>query len=116
MALSLARNLTVKGGEQDEEIATYRFDCAGSRTFNCWFYYPYICPQPDDGGATPASEEAWEVMHEACEDSDWEAMTEAAEEVHGDDFDYMPCHDENNYAPTNRWGGMGGHMGRGMMG
>jgi len=80
------------------------------------FTTPIFAHSPDDGGATPANEEAWEAMHEACEDGDWEAMTEAAEEVHGDDFDYMPCHDENNYAPTNRWGGMGGHMGRGMMG
>jgi len=80
------------------------------------FTTPIFAHSPDDGGATPANEEAWEAVHEACEDSDWEAMTEAAEEVHGDDFDYMPCHDENNYAPTNRWGGMGGHMGRSMMG
>ena len=80
------------------------------------FTTPIFAHSPDDGGATPANEEAWEAMHEACEDGDWEAMTEAAEEVYGDDFDYMPCHDENNYAPTNRWGGMGGHMGRGMMG
>ena len=54
-------------------------------------------------------------MHEACESGDWEAMAEAAEEVHGEDFDYMPCHDENDSAPTNHWGGMRGHMGRGMM-
>ena len=54
-------------------------------------------------------------MHEACESGDWEAMTEAAEEVHGEDLDYMPYHDENDYASANRWGGMGGHMGGGMM-
>ena len=48
---------------------------------------------PDDGGVTPADEEAWEAMHEACESGDWEAMAEAAEEAHGED--------------------MGGHMGGG---
>ena len=71
---------------------------------------------PDNGGATPADEEMWGTMHEACESGDWEAMVEAAEEAHGEDFDYMPCHDEDDYAPANRWGGMDGHMGRGMMG
>ena len=47
-------------------------------------------------------------------DWDWEAMAEAAEEFHGNDFDDMPCHSEGSYA-RNWWGGMGGHMGRGMM-
>jgi len=79
------------------------------------FTTPIFAHGPDDG-TTPVDEEAWEAMHEACEDGDWEAMTEAAEEVHGEDFGYMPCHDENDYAPANRWDGMGGHMGRGMMG
>ena len=80
------------------------------------FTTPMFAHGPDDGEATPANEEAWEAMHEACESGDWEAMSEAAEEAHGEDFDYMPCHDENEYAPANRWGGMmGGHMGGGMM-
>ncbi len=71
---------------------------------------------PDDNGTTPANEGAGETMHEACESGDLEAMAEAAEEVHGEEFD-MPCHDENSYAPANYRGGMmGGHMGRGMMG
>ncbi len=80
------------------------------------FTTPIFAHSPDDGGATPADEEAWEAMHEACESGDWEAMAEAAEEVHGEDFGDMPYHDEDDYAPTNRWGGMGGHMGGGMMG
>ncbi len=63
------------------------------------FTTPIFAHGPDDGGATPADEEAWEAMHEACENGDWEAMAEAAEEVHGEDFGYM-----------------GGHMGGGMMG
>jgi len=75
------------------------------------FTTPIFAHGPDDG-ATPANEEAWEAMHEACEDGDWEAMTEAAEEVHGENLDYMPCHDEDDYAPANRWGGMDGHLGR----
>jgi hypothetical protein len=77
---------------------------------------PIFAHGPDDGGATTADEETWETMHEACEDGDWEAMAEAAEELHGEDFDHMPCHDEDDHAPANHWGGMGGHMGRGMMG
>ncbi len=80
------------------------------------FTTPLFAHSPGDGGAIPADEGAWEAMHEACESGDWEAMAEAAEEAHGEDFDYMPCHDENDYATANRWGGMGGHMGRGMMG
>ena len=71
---------------------------------------------PGDDGATSANEEAWEVMHEACENGDWEAMAEAAEETHGEDFADMPCHDEDDSASPRGWGGMGGHMGGGMMG
>jgi len=80
------------------------------------FTTPLFAHGPDDGEATSADEEAWEAMHEACESGDWEAMAEAAEEAHGDDFDHMPYHDEDDYAPANHWGGMGGHMGKGMMG
>lgn len=68
------------------------------------------------GDGVSAGEGAWEAMHEACEEGDWEAMIEAAEEVHGDDFAAMPCHGEAGYAPANRWGETGGHMGSGMMG
>ena len=75
------------------------------------FVTPIFAHGPDDGGATPDGDAAWEAMHEACENGDWEAMAEAAEEAHGDDFD----HHLGDYAPANRWGGMGGHMGRGMM-
>ena len=71
---------------------------------------------PGDGGVTPADEEVWEAMHEACESGDWEAMVEASEEVHGEDFDYMPCHEDEDHSHHNRWGGMWGHMGGGMMG
>jgi len=79
------------------------------------FTTPIFAHGPDDGGATLENEEAWEAMHEACESGDWEAMAEAAEKVHKDDFDDMLCHSEDDYAP-HWWGGMGGHMGRGMMG
>ncbi len=79
------------------------------------FIAPVLAHGPDDGRATPASGEAWEAMHEACESGDWEAMAEAAKEVHGEDFDDMPCHDEDDYA-LNGGGGMGGHMDSGMMG
>ena len=76
---------------------------------------PIFAHDPEDGSTTPADDTAWEAMHEACENDDWEAMGEAAEEAHGEDLDDMPCHDENDDAP-NRWGGMDGHMGSGMMG
>ncbi len=61
------------------------------------FVTPLLAHGSDDG---QANEEAWEAMHEACENGDWEAMAEAAEAVHGED------------------GGMmgGGMMGSGMMG
>jgi hypothetical protein len=80
------------------------------------FTTPIFAHGPDDGGTTPADGEAWEAMHEACEDGDWEAMAEAAEKAHGEDFDDMPCHDEDSYGHASRWGHMGGQMGRGMMG
>ncbi len=80
------------------------------------FTIPIFAHGSDDGGATLENEEAWETMHKACENGDREAMAEAAEEMHGEDFDHMPCHDEDDYAPDNHRGGMGGHMGGGMMG
>ena len=61
------------------------------------FTTPIFAHDPDDGGTMPADGEAWEAMHEACENGDWEKMAEAADEVHGES-------------------GMGGHMGGGMMG
>jgi len=76
------------------------------------FATPIFAHGPDDGGAAPDGGTAWEAMHEACENGDWEAMAEAAAEVHGDDF----AHHFGEYAPANRWGGMWGHMGSGMMG
>jgi len=80
------------------------------------FATPILAHDPDNGGATPADDEAWEAMHEACESGDWEAMTEAAEKAHGEDFDHMPYHDEDDHAADHHQNGRGGHMGRGMMG
>ncbi len=79
------------------------------------FTAPIFAHGPDEGGATPADEGAWEAMPEACENGDWEGMAETAEEMHGEDFDDMPCHGEDNYASDSGWGSMGGHMGGGMM-
>ena len=76
---------------------------------------PVFAHGPDDGGAVSGNNEAWEAMHEACESGDWEAMVEAAEEVHGEDFDYMHHYDEG-YHGYYRWCDMDSHMGRGMMG
>jgi hypothetical protein len=84
------------------------------------FAIPLFAHDSDDDGAKREDEATWEVMHEACEEGDWEAMIEAAEELHGEDSDLMPYHDEGHYhdaqATHYGWGGMGGHMGRGMMG
>ncbi len=84
---------------------------------------PAFAHGPEGREATPANHEAWEAMHEACDNGDWEAMAEAAEEVHREGLGNMPCHGEGYYAPEegtqtpdNHWNGMGGHMGGGMMG
>ncbi len=85
---------------------------------------PISAHDSGDGTTTPENEEAWEAMHQACENGDWEAMAEAAEEVHGEDFDHMPCHDEDDHTHANHGddmsghmgGGTGGHMDGGMMG
>ena len=65
---------------------------------------------PEDGGTTPANDEAWQAMHEACENGDWEAMAKSAEEAHGDDFGHMPYHDGNHHSSANDWDGMMGGM------
>src|SRR4030065_1253935 len=65
----------------------------------------------DDGG-----NEAWQAMHEACEEGDWEAMAGAAEAYHEDsddghcDFD---GDEESGGSYSSGWGGMmdSGHMG-----
>ncbi len=74
---------------------------------------PIFAHSPDDSGATPANEEAWEAMHEACESGDWKAMAEAAEKTHGEDwYNHM-----GGSMWDNGWDGdMSGHMGGGMMG
>lgn len=63
----------------------------------------------------------WERMYDACRNGDWEAMAEAADDLHGPGFEDMPCHaglenttgDEN---PSGATRGYRDHMGRGMMG
>jgi hypothetical protein len=79
------------------------------------FAIPVLAHEPEDGETTSANQEAWEAMHEACEEGDWEAMAEAAEEAHGEDFDGMPYHD-GDYTSANHMGGMGSHMGGNIMG
>jgi hypothetical protein len=79
------------------------------------FATPIFAHGPEDEAAPAGDSGVWETMHEACEAGDWEAMEETAEEVHGDDFASMPCHDDYE---AGSWSGMGGHMwdGGGMMG
>ncbi len=82
----------------------------GSVILIAGFATPLFAHAPDDGGATALNENAWEAMHEACEDGDWEAMAEAAEEVHGADYGDMPYHNEDNHTHADGEGSMGGHM------
>lgn len=67
---------------------------------------------------TATYEDAWYAMHEGCEDGDWEVM----EEIHEEGFDHMQHHSEDYHTnedgdetSSGYWGGMGGHMGGGMM-
>ncbi len=64
----------------------------------------------------------WLAMHEACQEGDWDAMAETAQEVH-EDLGYGPCHNygyssSQDASANNQAAMMGGHMGgwRGMMG
>ena len=86
---------------------------------------PAFAHGPEGTGTVITNQDAWGTMYEACQTGDWEAMAEAAAEVHGDNFGSMPFHDEGNYAPEeggqvpdNHWGegGTQHHMGGGMMG
>ena len=83
---------------------------------------PAFAQEPGSGEATWTNQEVWEDMHEACEVGDWDAMAEAAEDIHSEGFGYMPCYEEGYHtredgsqAPTNPRGGMWDHMGGGMM-
>jgi hypothetical protein len=82
------------------------------------FAIPVLAHGPEGVEIELNDQEAWEAMHEACEEGDWEKMAEVAEEVHGKDFSSMSCHEESYYSPgkgdrvpNSGWGGMGGHMG-----
>jgi len=85
---------------------------------------PVFAHGPEGAENSTINQGTWEAMYKACWNGDWEAMAEAAEEVHGDNFGSMPYHDEGNYAfeeggqvPADHWGGGGTqyHMGGGMM-
>jgi hypothetical protein len=86
------------------------------------FASPVFAHSSSEGDSRTSDPEIWKAMYEACEQGDWEAMAEAAEEVH-QSVGYAPCHNyeyqPSNYWRPNSWGGMmGGHMGGwgGMMG
>ena len=85
---------------------------------------PTLAAGPDNAEPTPTEQATWDKMHEACKEGDWDAMMQAAGEVHGNDISAMPCHDENNTSPDEEGqfpshhsdmdgGMMGGHMGNG---
>ncbi len=82
---------------------------------------PVLALGAEDGEGSPADQESWEAMYEACEDGDWETMAEAAEEAHGEYLGDMPCHsyndsDQDAQVSPGDWGRMGDHMDGGMMG
>ena len=83
---------------------------------------PVLAHGQTEGDKGTVDQETWETMHEACEEGNWDAMVEAAEEVH-EELGYAPCHGDDYQSSEdgnpNSWGGMmGGHMGGsvGMMG
>jgi hypothetical protein len=84
------------------------------------FAIPVLAHGPGGGEAVPTSQDAWQAMWEACINGDWEAMAEAAEEIHGEASGHMPGHsydapEEGDKWPATRWSETGGHMGGGMM-
>ncbi len=86
------------------------------------FAVPVFAHGPTEGDSGTPDQETWQSMHEACEEGDWQAMVEAAEDVH-EGLGYAPCHGydypTSEDGSPNSWGGvMGGHMGGGggMMG
>jgi len=86
------------------------------------FAVPVLAHGPTEGDSGTPDQETWQAMHDACENGDWDAMVEAAEEVH-EDLGYAPCHGHDYPASEDgsrsSWRGtMGGHMGGwgGMMG
>ena len=83
---------------------------------------PVLALGAGDGEGSPAGQEPWDAMYDACADGDWETMTEAAEEAHGEYFDDMPCHgygyedsEQDARVSPGGWGRMGDHMDGGMM-
>lgn len=84
---------------------------------------PVFAHGPEATGTATTNQDTWGAMYEACQTGDWEAMAEAAEAVHGEDFGYMPHYGEGYYTPevggqgpANNWGGMWDHMSGGTMG
>ncbi len=47
------------------------------------FASPIFAHGPDGDRATPSNGEAWEEMHQACENGDYQAMGEWPAEYHG---------------------------------
>ena len=91
---------------------------------------PALATGPDNSESAPAEQATWDKMHEACQEGDWDEMAKAAEEVHGNDINSMPCHDESSTSQDEKSQSqshhgdmdndmhgnmMGGHMSDGMM-
>lgn len=50
------------------------------------FAIPVLAHGPGDGETAPTEQETWGAMQEACENGDWEVMSDAADEAHGEDL------------------------------
>ncbi len=62
------------------------------------FAAPIFAHDPGGGEVTPSDGEAWEEMHQACEDGDYEAMDEW----------HTQCHSEEGAVNSGMMGMMGG--------
>lgn len=80
------------------------------------FAVPAFGDSPTEGDSGTPDQQTWQPMHEACEEGDWDAMLEAAEEVH-EGLGYASCHGYGYPASEEgNAGSRGGMMGGGMMG
>jgi L-aminopeptidase/D-esterase-like protein len=80
------------------------------------FAVPTLAQSPLERNSGTADQETWQAMHEACQEGDWDAGAEAAQEVH-EGLGYASCHGYGYPASEEgNAGSQGGMMGGGMMG
>jgi len=64
---------------------------------------------------TPSDGERWQQMYESCINGDWEGMLEAMDDVHGGNFDGMPCYRTGSDSDAGETSQGSWHMGGGTM-